>query len=503
MKKLLILLCLLTSMAYGQTPQPYSIFPNRLLSPNAPLNANEVLRLADTSFMSTKANSVTLSQLQTRLNAKQNVLSGTGFVKISGTTISYDNSSYYLASNPNAYVNDSQVSANTNVAANTAARHSAVTIGTGNGLSLSTQILSLGLSSASANGALSSIDWNTFNNKQNALGFTPYNATNPNGYTSNTGTVTNLTATNGAGQTFTITNPTTTPNISLVLTNAAVGLGNVENKSSAMIRGEITSGNVTAALGYTPYNGATNPNGYISTFTETDPTVPSNVKAITGTNISNWNTAYGWGNHASAGYAHLAGTEFFSGYKRFQADAGIDRALYMGSAANDNPSIGDIIQMSNTNDASTTTAGYGIQLGTGSDLIFNSFSGAPGSISFIPRFRMTNGGLLNYTADMGSSYTDRSAIDRGNAYKIIHSETGYTVTLTASGNGSSTTITIPHGITGLDTDSFVVLTANSNAASNFKYATVDATNVNIYYSVAPASGTQNLFYSALIKYVQR
>jgi hypothetical protein len=44
-----------------------------------------------------------------------------------------------------------------------------VTIGTGNGLSLSGQALSLGLSSGSSNGALSSTDWTTFNSKQNAL----------------------------------------------------------------------------------------------------------------------------------------------------------------------------------------------------------------------------------------------------------------------------------------------------------------------------------------------
>jgi hypothetical protein len=44
-----------------------------------------------------------------------------------------------------------------------------VTIGTANGLSLSSQQLSLGLASGSANGALSSTDWTTFNNKQNAL----------------------------------------------------------------------------------------------------------------------------------------------------------------------------------------------------------------------------------------------------------------------------------------------------------------------------------------------
>lgn len=47
------------------------------------------------------------------------------------------------------------------------------------------------------------------------------------------------------------------------LTNAGtarinLGLGNVENKSSATIRSEITSGNVTGALGYTPLNPASN-----------------------------------------------------------------------------------------------------------------------------------------------------------------------------------------------------------------------------------------------------
>jgi hypothetical protein len=47
-----------------------------------------------------------------------------------------------------------------------------VTLGTANGLSLSTQALSLGLASTSATGALSSTDWNTFNLKQAALTLT-------------------------------------------------------------------------------------------------------------------------------------------------------------------------------------------------------------------------------------------------------------------------------------------------------------------------------------------
>jgi hypothetical protein len=45
---------------------------------------------------------------------------------------------------------------------------------------------------------------------------------------------------------------------------------------------------------------------YLQTFTETDPTVPGNVKSISTIDISNWNSAFGWGNHASVGYAPLA-----------------------------------------------------------------------------------------------------------------------------------------------------------------------------------------------------
>lgn len=44
------------------------------------------------------------------------------------------------------------------------------------------------LASGSQNGYLSSTDWTTFNNKQAALGFTPYNATNPDGFITSSGT---------------------------------------------------------------------------------------------------------------------------------------------------------------------------------------------------------------------------------------------------------------------------------------------------------------------------
>jgi hypothetical protein len=54
------------------------------------------------------------------------------------------------------------------------------------------------------------------------------------------------------------------------------------------------------------YNGTVwvnwSPN-FLTSFTETDPTVPSHVKSITTVQISNWNSSFSWGNHANAGYA--------------------------------------------------------------------------------------------------------------------------------------------------------------------------------------------------------
>jgi hypothetical protein len=61
---------------------------------------------------------------------------------------------------------------------------------------------------------------------------------------------------------------------------------------------EISSTNVTnwnAAFSWGNHANA----GYLKSYTETDPVFgASSAKGITSTNITNWNTAYGWGNHA-------------------------------------------------------------------------------------------------------------------------------------------------------------------------------------------------------------
>lgn len=48
------------------------------------------------------------------------------------------------------------------------------------------------------------------------------------------------------------------------------------------------------------YTKAISDNRYLQS--ETDPTVPSYVKGITSSEVSNWNTSYSWGNHSLVGY---------------------------------------------------------------------------------------------------------------------------------------------------------------------------------------------------------
>ena len=74
-------------------------------------------------------------------------------------------------------------------------------------------------------------------------------------------------------------------------------------RNSVSASGSISYNAATGVFSYQqPANVSafTNDAGYLTT--ETDPTVPSHVKAITTNSISEWNIAYGWGNHALAGY---------------------------------------------------------------------------------------------------------------------------------------------------------------------------------------------------------
>ena len=131
-----------------------------------------------TSGAGTISSSDTILQAIQKLNGNVSGLV-TGVSSVFGRTgavvaASGDYTTTQVTEGTNLYYTEARVNANANVAANTAARHAEVTLGTANGLSLVGQALSLGLSSGSATGALSSTDWNTFNNKQAALNGTGF-----------------------------------------------------------------------------------------------------------------------------------------------------------------------------------------------------------------------------------------------------------------------------------------------------------------------------------------
>ena len=106
---------------------------------------------------------------------------------------------------------------------------------------------------------------------------------------------------------------TNTPNIPAAQVNsdwnATSGAARILNKPVVPPQSSVTTAAAgTAALSYNSTNGEftfTPPDlsGYLTSYTETDPVfAASDAAAVTSAKISNWDTAFGWGNHASAGY---------------------------------------------------------------------------------------------------------------------------------------------------------------------------------------------------------
>lgn len=111
-----------------------------------------------------------------------------------------------------------------------------------------------------------------------------------------------------------------------------------------------------------------------------------------------------------------------------------------------------------------------------------------------------NGGSFNGNL-AGTTYTAARTWTLPDATGTVAlvENTGTMLRLTGSGTGAITTISIPHGLTGVSSSSIAIVQPINAASAGVSYVTTDATNINIVYTVAPASGTNNLSYNVSIK----
>ena len=132
---------------------------------NSVTGDSQILNKPSTFTPSIHAHAIAdVTGLQTAIDAKQPSLTGTGFVKSTTGTISYDNNSYYLASNPAGYTTNTGTVTTASVVSANGFSGSVATATTTPAITLTLQN-----ATTAQSGQLTSTDWNTFNSKQAAL----------------------------------------------------------------------------------------------------------------------------------------------------------------------------------------------------------------------------------------------------------------------------------------------------------------------------------------------
>jgi hypothetical protein len=286
-------------------------------------------------------------------NAKQNALNGTGFVKANGTAISYDNNTYYLASNPNGYTS--------NLGTVTSVTASSPLFSSGG----ATPNLTIQQASGSQSGFLSSTDWSTFNNKVSVATLSGYVPT------SRTLTINGTSFDLSVDRSWSIPvhNPVTLGTANgLSLSGQELSLG----LASGSANGALSSANWTAFNNKIGGSGTTN---YLAKFTASGTVGNSAVQEVSG-NLGLGVTPSAWG----------VGT--------FGFDIGVGSAIY-------NPGSGNQTQILNNS------------YNNGTDFIYKNSSTAA-------RYRMFGAEHQWFTAPSGTA---------GNAISFTQA-----MTLSANGN---------------------------------------------------------------------
>lgn len=283
----------------------------------------------------------------------------------------------------------------------------------------------IGISAAtiSTAGYLTVLDWNKFNNKQDALGFTPYNATNPSAfipltaisatspifYNNTTGVIYSQAATSSVNgylthQAFTtFTNKEDSANKQNSL--AADGTGTkfpTVDAVNAGISGAVS--NVVTLTGNQSINGK-------KTFINDDTTL-GGIKVYA--NKTTGGSTYGDGagiliSGTGSNYGMLIDGTFSAGIRNISGGSSV--GIFSNNTANN--SYGFYSQ--------NTSTGVGIysrnEVG-GVGMRLENLSAATGKpFQYLKagteKFNILDNGTANYTTDLSSSYTDRTLVDKG------------------------------------------------------------------------------------------
>jgi hypothetical protein len=104
------------------------------------------------------------------------------------------------------------------------------------------------------------------------------------------------------------------------------------------------------------------------------------------------------------------------------------------------------------------------------------------------RFRPTTGSYFGFDLVSDNTLDNYSYTMPDKPGRLaLKADIPYSAQVTAS--GGSTTIVIPHGVSGVSATSRVFVTARNSISGGWSYVDIDNTNLVIYYPVATTSGT--------------
>lgn len=271
-----------------------------------------------------------------------------------------------------------------------------------------------------------------------------------------------------------------------------LGLGNVENKSSATIRGELTSGNVTSALGFTPYD-ASNPSNFVTS------------AALSGYLTS----AAAASTYLPLSGGSIAGSLDFSGTGRritgdFSNSLHANRVLVQTSSANAAtlfgliPSgTGNISRFYAYSGSDPDNASFAQLAGLSTEARLTS--GKQGTASYLPltvwvnnsevsRWGTSGNLLVGTSTDNG---TDKLQVSGSiSATQFSGSAAGLTGLKTVNGNSILGTgdIVIAAGVTSFNTRTGDITLSSGDVTGALGFTPYDASNPSAYITSAALSG---------------